>query len=255
MELEAPAGQRHGRMGHGLDAVGRGPLEGRRGACRAQGAGPSGWRGWMAAIHVEGHDHVQDGGTTLARPRGIIRHVRDAEVHRRGAVRTNDGVGVEIQSFHLPPEHLHASFAMLGVLTDVEREAMSPQRGTPAGDHQNHQNAGKIPRGRLRPAGTSMPVQEDNTDGEEDEVGDEGDEARVTHRVVTAKVAKMMRKRPGALWWTQKLCRMLDRWLSDEDDEERTVEGLTRQVWDAILDGDKAGKDELKTKIKDKRKK
>ena len=43
--------------------------------------------------------------------------------------------------------------------------------------------------------------------------------------------------------------------MVDTDDEGTTVEEVAQQVWDVIMDCNKAGKDELKSKIKDKRKK
>ena len=214
MELGGPAGQRHGRTGHGLDAASRGPLEGRRGAVEHRGqvlhAGVDGWQPSM-----------QKGVTTskiavlLQQGMGVSCVVSEMHKYKDAVLfGLTMAWGVEVQSFDLLPEHSHVNFTMLRVLTDVEGEAMSPQRGTQVGDQQY---TGKIPRGRHRPAGTKVPMQEDNADRKEDEVGEEGDEARVTHRVLTAKLAKMMRKRPGAPRWTQKLCRMLDYWLTDED--------------------------------------
>ena len=43
--------------------------------------------------------------------------------------------------------------------------------------------------------------------------------------------------------------------MAKTDDEETTVEELAQQGWGVILDCDKAGEDELKSKIKDKKKK
>ena len=78
---------------------------------------------------------------------------------------------------------------------------------------------------------------------------------RLTCKAVSTKMAKTMQKRLGAPRWTQKLCRPLERWLKYDEGHGHTMEDAAQQVWEVILDCGKASEDEIKSKMKDKKKK
>ena len=81
------------------------------------------------------------------------------------------------------------------------------------------------------------------------------EEDELTYKEPSFKNARWMRKRPGALRWTGKLCRLLQRLMEAEESETVTeVSTIIDDVWQLLLDCDKSGKDAVKAKIKEVKK-
>ena len=90
-------------------------------------------------------------------------------------------------------------------------------------------------------------------DGAEDEEGERRPE--LTHKEPSYKNARWLRKRPGAPRWKQKICQLLEGLMeADEIAEEVDMGAVVDDLWGILLDCDKAGKDALKTKIKEHKK-
>ena len=111
------------------------------------------------------------------------------------------------------------TFAIWNVLPDASGNAM--QQATQFG-HSN--NVGRHPGTSKKPASTKTEMNEDAEPHGDDDDDERGEMEWLTYKSVSTKVAKAMRKRPGAPKWTQKMCRLLEKWLKCDEDQEHTME-------------------------------
>ena len=167
--------------------------------------------------------------------------------------------GTEVTSFHVAPEAAAVSFAICDVMTrEPTRAANKRYAGTQPGARSTPKK--QPPEEKFH----NMAVDHEATggdaqargasgDGAEDEEGEHRPE--LTHKEPSYKNARWLRKRPGAPRWTQKICRLLEGLMeADEIAEDVDMGTVVDDLWGILLDRDKAGKDALKTKIKEHKK-
>ena len=173
--------------------------------------------------------------------------------------------GAEVTSFDLPPDAAAVSFAICDQATqEVHKVPQKRQTTTPAKSRSTPKKGG--------PSGGLIPMQVDDGNigaGGGDAGGGEGTEAvegagdvaqeedeEMTHKRPSCRLARWLRKRPGAPRWTQKICRLLEGWMeSDEDGSEHDLGSMIEELWQVLLDCDKSGKVALKSRIKEHKKK
>ena len=167
--------------------------------------------------------------------------------------------GTEVTSFHLAPEAAAVSFAICDVMTrEPTRAANKRYAGAQPGARSTPKK--QPPEEKLH----NMAVDHEATAGDAQARGASGDGAddeegehrpELTHKDPSYKNARWLRKRPGAPRWTQKICRLLEGLMeADEIAEEVDMGAVVDDLWGILLDRDKAGKDALKTKIKEHKK-
>ena len=167
--------------------------------------------------------------------------------------------GTEVTSFHLAPEAAAVSFAICDVVTrEPTRAANKRYAGAQSGARSTPKK--HPPEEKFH----NMAVDQEATGGDAQARGVSGDGAdeeegerrpELTHKEPSYKNAQWLRKRPGAPRWTQKICRLLEGLMeADEIAEEVDMGAVVDDLWGILLDCDKAGKDALKTKIKEHKK-
>ena len=70
-----------------------------------------------------------------------------------------------------------------------------------------------------------------------------------------AQTMKLIRKRPRAPRWTQKLAKVIKGWLEEEPEVALPSRQLAQHMWKVILDCNMVGKIELRSKLKEERQK
>ena len=166
--------------------------------------------------------------------------------------------GTEVTSLHLAPEAAAVSFAICDMVTrEPTRAANKRYAGAQSGARSTPKK--QPPEENFH----NMAVDQEATGGDAQARGASGDGAEeegerrpeLTHREPSYKNARWLRKRPGAPRWTQKICRLLEGLMeADEIAEEVDRGAVVDDLWGILLDCDKAGKDALKTKIKEHKK-
>ena len=167
--------------------------------------------------------------------------------------------GTEVTSFNLTQDAATVSFAICDMVskepaksgTRKYADSQAGMKSTPKKQPPSEKNHGMAVDEETRRR--ECHVGYDAGDGAEEE---ESTQPKMTHREPSYKNARWLRKRPGAPRWTQTLCRLLEDLMeADETEEETDVGAIVYEIWKTLLDYDKSGKDALKSKIKEHKKK